>query len=73
MDAKQQPLMDSISTKMQDISRLNAIKVVPHCMGYTQNLNAAITRSIIEILEMIAGEFLGVITDYVRGTNESCF
>ena len=42
-------------------------------MGYTQNLNAAITRSIIEILEMIAGEFLGVITDYVRGTNESCF
>lgn len=56
MDAKQQPLMDTISTKIEDISRLNAIKVVPHCMGYTQNLNAAITHSVIEILEMIAGD-----------------
>ena len=46
--------MDSISAKMQDISRLNTVKVVPHCIGYAQNLNAAITHSVVEILEMTA-------------------
>ena len=54
VDAKWYPLMDSISAKVQDISRLNTVKVVPHCIGCAQNLNAAIAHSVVEILEMTA-------------------